>query len=269
MPDPVNAAKSIRPLPKLAAAQPSFKLLVVSGGRAGVGATTIALGLAQALAQDALRIVLIDADRQRPTLAAASGVEVTAGIDEVLSGRKTIHEALLRGPAGLQILAGAPSPDGLSVSERAIERLLRQIQSLSKHADLVIVDAGNQPTELSARLWQAADPLVLVTSPEAVAVMDTYALIKRLLSNHPIRQQPVLVVSQATGTVQAADVHRRIDQSCRRFLQIPVAFGGALPWDAGGVRADDADGHVATGLETIARQLMTGHDAPYVTPLAA
>ncbi len=207
-------------------------MLVVSGGRPGVGATTIALQLATAFAREAQRVVLIDADPFSADIAARCEHSAALGIGDVLAGRKTIHEVLQLGPAGMQILAGAANQQVRdSLNGRSIARLLKQIRSLGPHADWIVVDAGNQPSELAARLWSAADRLLVVTSPDAVAVMDTYALIKTLLSRQSLRQSPALVVHQAADEAAAADVHRRIDQSCRRFLGLAIAFAGWLPLD--------------------------------------
>jgi flagellar biosynthesis protein FlhG len=243
-------------------------LLVVSGGRYGVGATTVSIGLARAMAQDAQRVVLIDADRQQADLAAACGVDQQAGIDEVLSGRKSIHEALHRGPDGLQILPGAVSPAGLTLSDRAIERLLRQMRTLARHSDAIVVDAGHQATELAARLWHEADQLALVASPAAAAVMDTYALIKRLWRTQAIARPPAVVVSRAAGEDEAADVHRRIDRSCRRFLGVSVAYCGFMPLIAHASVGTAGDA-LANGFTALARQLVRLPRLPMVPPLAA
>jgi flagellar biosynthesis protein FlhG len=195
-----------------------------------VGATTVAVHLAATLAQDALRVVLIDADLYRADVAAQCNVVGGFGIGDVLVGRKTIHEVLQRGPAGMQILTGTASTETRrGLGERAIQRLLRQMRSLSPHADWLLVDAGNQPSEFTARLWSVADSLLLVTSPDAVAVMDTYALIKTLLSQRLTRPSLSLVVNQADDEATAADVHRRIDQSCQRFLGLSVDLAGGIP----------------------------------------
>src|SRR5262249_6026274 len=114
-------------LPALAAGHAAPPMLVVSGGRHGVGATTLAVQLAAALAQDALRVVLVDANLAEPNVAARCNMGTSVGIGEVLAGRKNIHEALQLGPAGIQVLAG-----GLANSlvhppnTRAIQRLLKQ-----------------------------------------------------------------------------------------------------------------------------------------------
>ena len=266
MPDSSVPFTSLPEARRLVGDEPT--LVVVSGGRQGVGATSLTLGLAAALAQEALRVVVIDANRQQASLAAAAGLKPLAGIDEVLSGRKTIHEALTRGTAGLQILAGSVSPVGFSLSQRAIDRLEKQIHSLARHCDLLLVDAGSQPSDLTARLWQLAHTVLLVTSPEAAAVMDAYALIKRLYSAQQRQKSPTLVVTQAATTHQAADVHRRIDQSTRRFLGLPVELGGRVPLAAGNRTAASPPAELARAYSELAKQLVSGA-RPAVQPLAA
>src|SRR5436189_141124 len=131
-----------------------------------------------------------------------------------------------RGPGTVVISGGRP---GVGATTLAVNLAAALAQDAHRG---VLVDAGNQPSEFTARLWSAADRVLLVTSPDAVAVMDTYALIKTLLSRHSLRQSPTLVVNQAANDSTAADVHRRIDQSCRRFLGISVEFAGGVPSDA-------------------------------------
>ena len=205
-------------------------MLVISGGRRGVGTTTLCVELAVALAEDARRIVLIDADLQHAGVAATTHISPGSGIGDVLLGRKSVHEVLQCGRAGMHILAGVNAAEiRSSVTERNIDRLLRQFQTLGPHADWLVVDAGISPSELMARLWGAADRLLLVTSPEAAAVMDTYALVKTLLSRQVVHCHLSLVVNQAQDEAAALDVHRRIDQSCRRFLGLSIDYAGCIP----------------------------------------
>src|SRR5207249_2569842 len=99
--------------------------LVFSGGKPGVGATTLTVNLAVALASDAQRVVLIDADLYRADIAARCRLPDGPGIGDVLTGRKGIHEALQLGPGGLQVLTGSASAETRSkISDRTIQRLL-------------------------------------------------------------------------------------------------------------------------------------------------
>jgi hypothetical protein len=63
--------------------------------------------------------------------------------------------------------------------------------------------------------------------------MDSYATIKTMLSRVVGPVPLKLLVNFAASQVVAADVHRRIDQSCRRFLGIALELGISLPTDSG------------------------------------
>jgi flagellar biosynthesis protein FlhG len=209
---------------------PAPRTIVVSGGKEALGTTTVAVNLAIALAAHGLRVVLIDANLYRADVATHCGLRETPGIGEVLAGRKSIHEVLHRGPAGIQVVVGTRTAEVRnSCSERALQRMLRQVEGLGRHADFVLIDAGNGASEPTIRFWQAADEVLLVTSPDAVAVMDTYATVKTLLGRSTTRKPLRLVVNQAADVAQAADVHRRIDQSCLRFLGVSLGLAGWLP----------------------------------------
>ena len=206
------------------------RTLVISGGKLGLGATTLAVNLAVSLAAHGSRIVLIDADLYRADVAAHCGLAESATIADVLLGRRGIHEVLQRGPGGIQVVAGMRTAEARNAcSDRALARMQRQIQSLGRHADLVLIDTGNGPNEPTIRLWQAASDVLLVTTPDAVAVMDTYATVKTLLGRSAIGCPVRLVVNRADSEEMAADVHRRIDHSCQRFLGLSLPLAGWLP----------------------------------------
>jgi MinD-like ATPase involved in chromosome partitioning or flagellar assembly len=100
--------------------------------------------------------------------------------------------------------------------------------------------------------------VLLVTVPEAAAVMETYALIKTLLARHELRRDITLAVNQASDDALAADVHRRIDQSCRRFLGLPIEFAGSLPRNTIGGGLIPSDSPLAAALARLGNRLF--HD---------
>jgi flagellar biosynthesis protein FlhG len=209
------------------------RLIVVAGGKAGLGVTTVGVNLAVALARHGLRTVLIDADLECANAAALCGCATSPGLGEVLASRRDIHEVLQRGPGGIQLVAGvAKSETRGPCPPKAQQRFLRQLNSLSKHVDMLVVDAGSVPTELARQLWAAAHDVVLVTSPDVVAVMDSYAAVKTLYSpGQQSASQVRLLVNHAGHDAEAADVFRRIDQSCQRFLGVALELAGTIPSD--------------------------------------
>ena len=208
---------------------PPPRLLIVSGGKGGVGVTTLSVHLAMALAEQGMRVVLVDADPYRADVAAMCGLEERGSIADVLTSRCDIHEVLQPGPRGIHVAPGAWAPSKpTDYSEIAQQRLLGQLRTLGRHVDMVLVDAGNSGSEVVHRFWQAADDILLVTTPDPISVMDCYATVKRLDGNG---QTPAsrLLVNQADSQCIGRDVHQRLDGSCQRFLGLRVGLLGHVP----------------------------------------
>ncbi len=215
--------------------------IVVTGGKGGVGTTTVAINLAAALVQHGRRTVLVDA---APNADAAQllGVEVERGgcLDDVLSGTITAVDALCAGPAGISLLAGQwaaeRSPDR---SHQSLDRLLEQLQSLDSHADALVIDSGRGATSWTHRLWQEAALVLLVSTPEDVAVMDTYATIKRGISGEEDADLRVLV-NACHDAATAVDVQSRVSAACRRFLGRSIGRAPLLPRHVGALAASNS-----------------------------
>ncbi len=211
-----------------AKATPAPRLVAMSGAQDGVGVTTLAINLSIALAIQGARVVLVDADQQRLEVAVQLGL-IEAQRPDLISSRVDIHEVLVRGPAGVLVLPGLWKPEtAQSISGVVQHRLIHQLQKLGRHADLVLLDLGCGTAPIVNRFWEAADSVLLVTSADAVSVMNAYATIKRFHS--PARTVPIhLVVNEVDSAEMADDVFCRVDQSCQKFLGLCVEFLGHLP----------------------------------------
>ena len=209
---------------------PPPQLVVLTGGKGGVGTTTLSVNLAVAMAQQGRRVILVDADLQRADVASLCGLNERFTIADVLSARVNIHEVLDRGPGGIQILPGAWASGALvHCTVTAQQRLIQQLKSLGRHADIILLDAGSGACEVVRRFWREADDVGLISTPDPVAVMDSYAVIKMLLAGEP---PPVrVVVNQTEDETSAEEVYRRIDLSCHRFLGIRTVAAGHVPHD--------------------------------------
>ena len=158
----------------------------------------------------------------------------------MLSGAVTAVDALCAGPAGILLLAGQwaaeRSPDR---SHKSLDRLLEQLQSFDSHADALVIDSGRGATNWTHRLWQEATLVLLVTTPEDVAVMDTYATIKRGISAEEDVDLRVLV-NACHDTATAVDVQSRVSAACRRFLGRSIGRAPLLPRHVGALDAGNA-----------------------------
>jgi flagellar biosynthesis protein FlhG len=238
--------------------------LVVSAGKGGVGTTTIAVNLAVTLARSGWRTILCDADLNGGDATWLCGVEAAHSIGDVLSGRRTVHEVLQPGPDGIQLVPGLWSPSAMpDCSPSAQQRLLRELDELGRHAEWIVIDAGSGLNQVVRRFWEAADELLLVTTTDAVSIMDAYAAVKLFVTDHPsavIRT----VVNQSPQAVVASGVHARLALAAQRFLGLGLLAGGSVPWDpalplatsqARPLRADDADSPAGQAIRLMAQEL--------------
>ena len=229
-----------RASPAAAALNRELPLIVVSGGRAGVGATTVALNLAAVLADRGERALLVDAAEQRNDLIEPAGIrrEIDNTLCEVLAGKCSAREAIVAGPAGVQLIPNRwrprSSPD---FSRRAQQLLLGELESLEREFDFMVVDAGRGSTPWTKRLWNRAKLILLVTTPDDAAVLDSYAALK--LGVADAVQLPVRLLVNQAEAYEAADAHRRMENACQRFLSRSIPALPALPrqFDGGFVGA--------------------------------
>ena len=210
---------------------PPPPMVLVTGGKGGVGSTTVATNLSVSLARQGHRAVLVDADLQQPDATMLCNLPDGDTVASVLSGQRTVHEVLQRGPAGVLVLPGSWAPGRpttcSAVSQR---RLLQELARLGPHTDWIVVDGGNHPgTELN-RFWQAASLVILTTTEDVAAVMDAYAALKLTQAESEGRHVASLV-NMATGDQESNDVQRRIANACRRFLSLTIHAAPCIPFD--------------------------------------
>ncbi len=224
-------------------AAPVVPMIVVAGARAGVGATTVAVNLAATLTDSDEQVLVVDAAQHRNNLAEVAGVErdLEYSVADVLAGKCGVDDAIVRGPAELQVLAGRGGslPNRRRESRKDLSRkgehsrgaqqqLLSQIENLHGKVDLVVVDAGHGLTAWTRRLWLRAQLVVLVTTTEDASLLDAYAALK-LGAADGIRPMTRLLVNRAESDAAVDAACRRMQRACRRFLSLSVEALPALP----------------------------------------
>jgi capsular exopolysaccharide synthesis family protein len=158
----VEAFRSLRVhLTKRAQETPGV-ILVTSPG-AGDGKTMCACNLALVLASGGNRVLLIDADLRRPSVAARAKVPVKRGLPDLLAGRASLEEVIkVTSHACLHLLltpGPAQNPHDLLISPRLPELL----QHLRGRYDHVIIDAPPMlPVADTTILSMLADLTLLV-----------------------------------------------------------------------------------------------------------
>jgi capsular exopolysaccharide synthesis family protein len=115
--------------------------IVISSSIPAEGKSTIALNLALSLADSGSRVILVDADLRRPSIAEYVGIEGGVGLTTVLIGRAEVEDVVQPlGKTSLDLLPAGqipPNPSEL-LGSMAMAELLEQ---LSGSYDMVLLDS--------------------------------------------------------------------------------------------------------------------------------
>jgi capsular exopolysaccharide synthesis family protein len=134
--------RSLRTAVMLSMAPRPPQVLLVTSPQPSEGKTCTALNLTFALAQRGARVLLVDADLRRPSVARPLGLTGDKGLSSVLTGASSLDESLspIEGLPNLSVLTSGPRPPNPAelLSSPSMEELLLRLR---RRFDHVIVDS--------------------------------------------------------------------------------------------------------------------------------
>jgi capsular exopolysaccharide synthesis family protein len=139
------------------------QLVLVTSAQSGDGKTTTSANLALTMAQEyGQRVVLVEGDLRRPTLADQFGLEPGPGLVDVLVGGVSLEAAMVHLPEhGLHVLAGGlPTPRSAGLVASAAMR--RVVESLRGRFDRIILDAPPSTIADTHELVKVSDGVLFV-----------------------------------------------------------------------------------------------------------
>src|SRR5215469_16099269 len=83
------------------------KVIAVTGGKGGVGKTTVSANLAVAIAAQGRDVMLVDADLGLANVDVVLGLQTRFHLGHVIQGQCKLEDAIVTGPHGLQVVPAA------------------------------------------------------------------------------------------------------------------------------------------------------------------
>ncbi len=219
------------------AAAPRQRVVVVTGGKGGVGKSNFSLNFSLALQERGRRVLLVDCDSGLGNLDVLLGMCPTRHLGHVLGGQCAIGDAVIPGPLGLLLL---PAASGIEAIGRAtaveVGRLVRALGEVGDRFDLCVLDSGAGLGSQVRALLRAAAEILVVTTPEPTALADAYATVKQVHRDNP-RASAALIVNMADNARDGEAAAGSVAAVCRQFLAWTPRYLGHVPRDPAVLRA--------------------------------
>jgi len=207
-------------------------VIAVTGGKGGVGKTTVAVNLAASLASRGKQVMLLDGDLGLANVDVFLGLTPRLTLADVIAGNCSLEEVVLDAPQGFKVVPAASGIAQLAELDTLTHLgLVRAFGDLSTRLDFLVVDTAPGIAGSVLQFSQAAQQVLVVICDEPASLTDAYALIKILSRDHGVRQFRVLA-NQSRGRGLGQALFQRFERVTTRFLSVELDYVGEIPEDA-------------------------------------
>lgn len=206
------------------------RIIAVTGGKGGVGKSSMAVNLGLSLANSGRKVLLVDADLGLASADLLLGLAPKVTLAEVALDGMPVRDALVRVTPGFDLLPGVAGVAELAdMTPVARQVLISSLSGLDNEYDVILVDTAAGAGESVRAFLRAADRVLVVATPDPAAITDAYALVK-LLSNEGVTGLG-LAVNMARSEREGQRVAERIAFVARQYVGAELELLGSVPFD--------------------------------------
>jgi flagellar biosynthesis protein FlhG len=207
------------------------RVVAVTSGKGGVGKTNIVANLALALTKLRKKVLVMDADLGLGNLDILLGLSPQYTMEHLFLGSKSLREIMIEGPGGMRILSASSGVQQLTnLSTEQKLAFLAEIDSLDEPADVMLIDTGPGISSNVLYFALAAQEIIVVTSPEPMAIANACAFMKVLACEHGHRKFQLLV-NVVTTAQEVEMVFQKLQRVTQQCLDIDIYPLGWIPHD--------------------------------------
>ena len=227
------------------------QVIAVTGGKGGVGKTSVSINLSVALAQMGRRVALLDADLGLANIDVLLGLSAKHNLENVLAGTHDLKEVMLTGPGGIRIIpasSGTQRMAQLGAAEHA--GLIHAFSELAEQIDVLIIDTAAGITDSVVSFVRAANEVLVVVCDEPSSITDAYALIKLLNRDYGLTRFRVLA-SMTRSPQEGQSLFNKLLQVSERFLDATLQFADGVFQGLAVLFADQRGDPVLVGFQQL------------------
>ena len=206
------------------------KLICVTSAKGGVGTSTIAANLAVLLCRRNETVAAVDLNLRHGDLPVLFDIQPKLTMADAVRDLQTQGDSLqwddylMRHPSGPRTLAAPPRPhDADAVDDEGVASVVTRLRTLH---DYVIADLPPSYQDLALAVYETAERIVVVTSPELTSLRRTRELLA-VLNTLGVPDERILVVLNRVVDVAGIDA-RRTEAFLRRPVSVTIPPGGQV-----------------------------------------
>lgn len=208
---------------------PRATYISVTSGERVRGKTLLAGNLAYGLLARGRKVVLVNADLDRPDI-----LDVTGGYRGGLAGAVFTAGDGFGGVAALDAVraeeVSGEVEEGSSRGRSVGAGLLSVLEQAGREAQIVIIDTSPW-ADHSCAIWRTAALSIVIAEPESDKMRAAYITIKRIRSASAATRIG-LVLNCVRSYAEGEECFRKLAEVCRKFLKTNLRNYGYVPHDA-------------------------------------
>jgi len=207
------------------------QVIVVTGGKGGVGKTNVAVNLSLALAERGRQVMLLDADLGLANVDVLLGLAPPKNLANVIKGQCELRDVLLRGPRGINIVPAASGCRRMShLTPAQHAGIIQAFSDIDEKLDVLVIDTAPGIGSSVISCIRASREVLIVVCDEPTSLTNAYALIKMLSHSYGMNRFRILV-NMTQSSQEGPKLFARLVRVTNLFLDVSLQYVGAVPYD--------------------------------------
>ncbi len=203
------------------------KTISITGGKGGVGKTSVALKLSKTLASTGRKVLLIDCDYNLSNTAVKLGISLSDNFRGFVSGEKKFEECIYT-DGNLDLLSACNGNLELFDHGTDIEKIILDvIYTREQYYDYIFLDCPAGLNRETLTLNAYSDERIIVVVPDKSSITDSYSLIKILNNRYGVKDN-FLLVNRVSSQEQFLRLIKTMSDTIEKYLNFSIKILGNL-----------------------------------------